>query len=76
MKDLPQFTVDNINLFIWPIDKFSRDIILKILGRNQIGFDCVPTTMGTWSFYFRSKDEFEQALYLIRQYDGDTTSLS
>ena len=62
------YTLTEALLEIWPMDKWSREKILLILGNNQIGFDVVPTTMNTYSFRFRNKEDYYTAKQLI---DGE-----
>lgn len=62
----PQFTVDTASAQIWPTDKWSRDLILKVLGNAQIGFDYIPTTMGEPALRFRSNEDYVRATTLIR----------
>ena len=66
MEDKAQFTVNEVTLEIWPLDPFSRNIITRTLGNNQIGYKYKPTTMGMPSMEFRTIEDFKLALGLLK----------
>jgi hypothetical protein len=54
-------------LEIWPIDNWSRKKAIEILDHYKIGFQYVPTTMGTMAFRFNTKEDFKLALGLLSE---------
>lgn len=60
------FTLNEAELEIWPIDDWSRKKVYLILGKNQIGYEYMPTTMGTVSLRFRTFEDYKKALELIK----------
>lgn len=64
-----QITLNEHAREIWPTDPASRKLCTRLLGMYQIGYDYVPTTMGTVALKFRSIEEYEQALALIKNYE-------
>lgn len=65
----PQITLNNNSLEIWPSDKWSREVCYRLLGYYQIGYDYIPTTMGTVALKFRNLESYEQALTIIQNYE-------
>lgn len=60
-------TLHEHNMEIWPIDDWSRKQCIQILTRYHIGFQYVPTTMGTMAFRFYTKDEYKLALEMFNE---------
>ncbi len=54
---------------IFPIDKWSRDHMTRLLGNHQIGYDVVHTTMDTPAFRFRTRENFNLAKRLIQEHE-------
>lgn len=63
---LPQITVNEYLLEIWPIDKWSREKTLSILHNNNIEYTLEATTMGEPSFKLRNKLDYTRTIKLIR----------
>ncbi len=67
MKVRPQYTVTPLSMEIWPLDKWSRKLIIECLEKNQIRVDQVYTSMGEPAFKFRNHKDFEFAYKLIKE---------
>jgi len=66
MKVRPQYTVTPLNMEIWPLDKWSRRLILECLEKNLIRVDQVYTSMGEPALKFKNNKDFERAYTLIK----------
>lgn len=63
-----QFTLNESLLEVWPSDRWSRDNCHRLMGNYQLGYDYIPTTMGTSALRFRNLETYEQALTIIKNY--------
>jgi hypothetical protein len=63
-----QFTLNAAEFEIWPVDKPSRDQFISLMARNDIGYRYMPTTMGTMTFRFHNKEDYNRALDLAQSY--------
>jgi hypothetical protein len=69
MKLRPQYTLDPLNAQIWPLDQWSRKIILNLLTESGIIFDdTIPTTMGTPAIRIASNNDYFTAKKLLGEY--------
>ncbi len=66
MKVRPQYTITPILMEIWPLDKWSRKLILDCLEKNNIKINLVLTTMGEPAIKFKDNKDFERAYTLIK----------
>lgn len=60
-------TLHEHNLEIWPIDDWSRKQCVQILTKHYIGFQYVPTTMGTTAFKFYNAEDYRFALEIFNE---------
>lgn len=68
MRKYLQFTNIPELLELFPLDKWSRQGLIKVLGKAGIGYAYTPTTMGEMSFRIHTKEEFDRALKLAKVY--------
>lgn len=65
-KIRPQYTINPLMMEIWPLDKFSRTLIIKALYESNLTFDFNPTTMGEPAIKFTNNKHYEQAIKIIK----------
>lgn len=56
---------------LWPLDPWSRKLIIELLRQNQIGYVYSPTTMGEPAFRLHTRDEFDRAKRIVQEYEED-----
>jgi len=61
-----QFTQNPNQLEIWPLDKWSRDNLTRIMAENKMAYTFEPTTMGTVCLRFKTQKDFDSALQLAK----------
>lgn len=65
MKVRPQYTINPIMMEIWPLDGWSRKIIIDALVENEIRYTFVFTTMGEPALKFLDSKDYESAYMII-----------
>jgi len=65
----PQYTLDPTSAQIWPLDPWSRKLILQMLKDHMIEYDdSIPTTMGTTAVRFISTDVYSRVVELLKNF--------
>ncbi|NDG29730.1 hypothetical protein EB118_06510 [bacterium] len=69
MKTRPQYTIESISAQIWPLDAWSREIIIRTLKEDNLPYDdTIPTTMGTSAIRLRSNKDYQRVIKLLENY--------
>lgn len=70
-KVKPRYTLVENLLEVWPTDPWSRKLIIKCMSRYNIGYKYVQTTMGTMALQFWNKEDYNMAIGLINDLEGE-----
>lgn len=69
MTPRPQYTLEPLTAQIWPLDSWSRNIIIRCLKEANLSYDdTIPTTMGTSAIRLRSNEDYLRAVTVIGRY--------
>jgi hypothetical protein len=71
MKKRIQFTNIPELKELWPLDPWSRKLIIELLRQNQLGYLYSPTTMGEPAFRLHTREEFDQAKRIVQAYEEE-----
>lgn len=63
----PQCAVNPSLMEIWPIDEWSRKIIIEAISSQGITYSLNQTTMGTPALKMNTTEDYEQALSIIKE---------
>lgn len=53
---------------LWPLDPWSRKLMIELFRQHGLGYVYSPTTMGEPSFRMHSREEFNQGKKILQDY--------